>query len=112
MHLVIWFLVVGALLIAMALGGSVLKRLPLSTSMLYLLVGFVLGRLGVSRLDPYAQTRLLEHLTEVAVIISLFTAGLKLRAPLRDLRWRIAVRLASLAMLLTVGLVAAAGVLL
>jgi NhaP-type Na+/H+ or K+/H+ antiporter len=109
MQMVIWFLVVGALLVAMALGGSVLKRLPLSTSLLYLLVGFVLGWTGVGRLDPYAQTKLLEHLSEVAVIISLFTAGLKLRAPLRDPRWRIAVRLASLAMLLNVGLVAAAG---
>jgi NhaP-type Na+/H+ or K+/H+ antiporter len=110
MQLVIWFIVVGALLIAMALGSSVLKRLPLSTSLLYLVVGFALGHLGLGRLDPYAQTKLLEHLTEVAVIISLFTAGLKLRAPLRAPRWRIAVRLASLAMLLTVGLVATAGV--
>ncbi|HLL55644.1 MAG TPA: cation:proton antiporter [Myxococcaceae bacterium] len=109
MQMVIWFLVVGALLVAMALGGSLVKRLPLSTSLLYLLVGFVLGWTGVGGLDPYAQTKLLEHLSEVAVIVSLFTAGLKLRAPLRDPRWRIAVRLASLAMLLNVGLVAAAG---
>jgi NhaP-type Na+/H+ or K+/H+ antiporter len=110
MELVLWFIVVGALLIAMALGGSVLKRLPLSTSLLYLLVGYTLGRFGVSQLDPYAQAKLLEHLTEVAVIVSLFTAGLKLRAPLRDAQWRVAVRLASLAMVLTVGLVTAAGV--
>jgi len=110
MELVLWFIVVGALLIAMALGGSVLKRLPLSTSILYLLVGYTLGRFGVSQLDPYGQAKLLEHLTEVAVIVSLFTAGLKLRAPLRDTQWRIAVRLASLAMVITVGLVTAAGV--
>ncbi len=110
MELVLWFIVVGALLIAMALGSSVLKRLPLSTSLLYLLVGYLLGRFGLGRLDPYGQTKLLEHLTEVAVIVSLFTAGLKLRAPLRDSQWRTAVRLASLAMVLTVGLVTAAGV--
>jgi len=110
MELVLWFIVVGALLIAMVLGGSVLKRLPLSTSLLYLLVGYLLGRFGLGRLDPYGQTKLLEHLTEVAVIVSLFTAGLKLRAPLRDSQWRTAVRLASLAMVLTVGLVTAAGV--
>jgi NhaP-type Na+/H+ or K+/H+ antiporter len=110
MELVLWFIVVGALLIAMALGGSVLKRLPLSTSLLYLLVGYALGHFGVGQLDPYGQTRFLEHLTEVAVIVSLFTAGLKLRARLRDSQWRIAVRLASLAMVLTVGLVTAAGV--
>jgi NhaP-type Na+/H+ or K+/H+ antiporter len=61
-------------------------------------------------LDAYTQAKFLEHLSEIAVIISLFTAGLKLRAPLRDAQWRIAVRLASLAMVLTVGLVAAVGV--
>lgn len=110
MQLVTWFIVVGGLLIAMALGGSVIKRLPLSTSLLYLVVGFALGRFGVGRLDPYQQASLLEHLTEFAVIISLFTAGLKLRASFRDSRWRVAVRLASLAMVLSVGLVAAAGV--
>ncbi|QRK09838.1 cation:proton antiporter [Archangium violaceum] len=110
MHDVSWFIIVGALLIAMALGGSVLKRLPLSTSMLYLVVGFTVGRLGLDRLDPYAKAKLLEHLTEIAVLISLFTAGLKLRAPLRAPEWRIAVRLASLTMVLTIGFVTAAGV--
>jgi sodium/hydrogen antiporter len=110
MHMTLWFIVAGALLVAMALGGSVLKRLPLSTSLLYLVVGFVLGRVGLGRLDAYAQAKLLEHLTEVGVLISLFTAGLKLRAPFKDPQWRLAVRLAFLAMVLTVGLVAAAGV--
>jgi len=34
-----WSVIVGLLLIGMALGATVLKRLPLSTAMLYLLVG-------------------------------------------------------------------------
>jgi hypothetical protein len=38
-----WCLVIGGLLVAMALAGSVLKRLPLSASMFYLALGFVLG---------------------------------------------------------------------
>ena len=110
MEMTLWFIVAGALLVGMALGGSVLKRLPLSTSLLYLVVGYVLGRLGLGRLDAHAQAKLLEHLTEVGVLISLFTAGLKLRAPFKDPQWRIAVRLAFLAMALTVGLVTAVGV--
>ena len=67
----------------MALSGSVLKRLPLSTSMLYLAVGFGLGPygLGLIRLDPVEDAAILERFTEVAVIVSLFTAGLKLRVP-------------------------------
>lgn len=110
MHVVAWYIAVGLLLVAMALGGSVLKRLPLSTSLLYLLVGVGLGRLGIGQLDPFEQVALLEYLTEIVVIISLFTAGLKLRASFKDPQWRIAVRLAVLGMVFTVGLVAVAGV--
>ncbi|MFP2933008.1 cation:proton antiporter [Pyxidicoccus sp. 3LG] len=110
MQAIAWYLIIGLLLVAMALGGSVLKRLPLSTSLLYLGVGFALGRVGLGHLDPLAQAPLLERLTEVAVIISLFSAGLKLRRPLKDPEWRVALRLALGAMVLTVALVALVGV--
>ncbi|HET9449388.1 MAG TPA: cation:proton antiporter, partial [Aggregicoccus sp.] len=110
MQTVTWYIVVGALLVAMALGGSVLKRLPLSTSLLYLLVGLVLGRLKLGYLSAFEHTKVLELLTELAVIVSLFTAGLKLRAPLSFPGWRVALRLATLGMVVTVGLVALAGV--
>jgi len=46
----------------------------------------------------------------MAVIISLFTAGLKLRLPARHGRWAVPLRLASVSMILTVGMVALAGV--
>ena len=102
----------GLLLVAMALGGTVLKRLPLTTSLLYLLVGLGLGHWGLGwiRLDPVRDAGLLERATEFAVIVSLFTAGLKLRVPPKDPLWRLALRLASMSMVLTVALVAAAGV--
>src|SRR5919205_4389129 len=92
-----WFVIVGLLLVAVAVTGSVLKRLPLTASMLYLGVGILLGpaAAGAVRIDPVERSELLERLTELAVIISLFTAGLKLRLPLRDGRWRPAFRLAS-----------------
>jgi NhaP-type Na+/H+ or K+/H+ antiporter len=111
MTAVIWFLVVGALLVVMALTGSVLKRLPLSTSMLYLAVGFALGPGGfaIFYLDPIERAALLERVTEVAVIISLFSAGLKLRVGWRDPRWRTPLRLATTSMVVTVALVAALG---
>jgi len=44
----------------------------------------------------------MEHLTEVAVLFSLFVCGLKLRLPLRDKRWRIAFGLAGPVMVLTI----------
>ena len=109
----VWYLVAGVLLVLMALGGSVLKRLPLTTSILYLVVGFALGQhgFGLIKIDPIEQAGLLERLTEVAVIISLFTAGLKLRAPLSHRRWYIPVRLAFVSMAITVGLITLVGVL-
>ncbi|HYP21557.1 MAG TPA: cation:proton antiporter, partial [Chloroflexia bacterium] len=108
----LWYLVAGALLVVMALGGSVLKRLPLTTSILYLAVGFALGQhgAGLIDIDPLEESGLLERLTEVAVIISVFTAGLKLRAPLSRPRWFIPVRLAFLSMTITVGLITLVGV--
>lgn len=106
------FVAIGLLLILMALAGSMLKRLPLSTAMLYLAAGFALGPLGLGllRLDPIKASELLERLTEVAVLISLFTAGLKLRVPFADPLWRLPLRLAVISMALTVGLIAVVGV--
>ena len=83
MSFAFWILVVGALLIAVALAGTVLKRLPLSTAMLYLAAGVALGPAGWGLMwpDPFSQTVLLERATEIAVLISLFAAGMKLSLP-------------------------------
>jgi NhaP-type Na+/H+ or K+/H+ antiporter len=109
-----YYIVIGLLLLGVALAGSVVRRLPLSTAMLYVLAGVGLGQagLGLLVLDPVEDSLLLETLTEVAVIISLFTAGLKLRLPLHDRRWMLALRLAFGSMAITVGLIALVGVLL
>lgn len=112
MHGAIWFVVVGLLFVVMALAGSVLKRLPLSTSMLYLAAGAALGPLGAGLLhvDVYGQSHVWERVTEVAVLVSLFAAGLKLRVPFSDRGWMLPVRLATVSMLVTIGLVSLAGV--
>ena len=108
----LWFIVVGALLVGMAAAGTVLKRLPLTTALLYLAVGAALGPAGAGLvgLDPVRDSALLERLAEVAVLISLFGAGLKLRRSIADHRWHLPLRLATLSMVLTVALVTAAGV--
>jgi len=113
-ELTVWYLIAGAVLMVMALSGSLVERLPLTTALLYLGIGFALGPLGVGliRLDPGLHSAALERATEVVVIISLFTAGLKLRAPLADPLWRLPVRLASLSMAITVGLLTLAGMVL
>jgi NhaP-type Na+/H+ or K+/H+ antiporter len=105
----VWFVVTGALLIGIALTSTVLKRLPLTAAMFYLAVGAILGPSGIGLLNVgmLDDTELLEWLTEIAVIISLFTAGLKLRLPITDRRWRAAMLLAGIGMVLTIsGIVA------
>ena len=65
------FIVVGVLLIVMTMGSSFIARLPLSAAMLYLLVGMGIGPdgLGLLTLDPLKDAKLLERLTEIAVLI-------------------------------------------
>lgn len=105
-------IIVGALLIVMTLSGSFIARLPLSAAMLYLGVGVAIGPMGLGllKLDALKNVALLERLTEVAVLISLFTAGMKLKLPLTDRRWRIPVQLATVSMVATVGAITALGV--
>jgi NhaP-type Na+/H+ or K+/H+ antiporter len=108
----VWCIVVGVLLISMTISGSFVARLPLSAAMLYLLVGFGIGPTGLRLVDVDAlrDSTILERMTEVAVLISLFTVGMKLELPLDDRRWRIPVQLASVSMLVTVAAIAATGV--
>lgn len=103
--------IVGTLLIGKTLVGSFIARLPLSAAMVYLGVGVAIGPLGFGlvKLDAFEDVVLLERLTEVAVLISLFTAGMKLELPFKDARWRIPVQLATVSMVLTVAAVTAAG---
>ena len=103
--------ILGLLLIAMTMGSSFLSRLPLNAAMLYLGVGVAIGPLGLGllELDAIEDKVMLERLTEIAVLVSLFTAGMKLELPLRDRRWRIPVQLATVSMLLTVAAVTVLG---
>lgn len=113
MSAIAWYTAVGALLVLMAVSRSLLRRLPLSTAIVYLIAGFFLDPAGLSWSvrDPVASAGLLERLTEIVVIISLFSAGLKLRAPLFERRWLSPLRLATVSMILTIVGVTAAGVL-
>lgn len=106
------YVVVGALLMVMSLSQSFIARLPLSAAMLYVLVGMAIGPWGLDllRLDAMEDSVLLEKLTEVAVIVSLFIAGMKLDLPLSDARWRVPWLLASTSMVFTVAAITAVGV--
>lgn len=113
MSFALWSLIIGFLLIAMALSGSLLKRLPISNAMLYLGVGYGLGPagLGVMAPHPLEDATALERMAEISVLISLFATGLKLGLPLSHRHWHLPVRLAFVAMALTIAFIALAGVL-
>ncbi|CAD5365984.1 Sodium:proton antiporter [Rubrivivax sp. A210] len=112
MTFALWLTVGGALLLIMVISGSMLSRLPVSTSMLYLLAGLVIGPLGLALASPRLADHvvLLEHLTEVIVLLSLFTSGMKMSLGLNDQRWFPPLRLALGSMVATVVLISVAGV--
>jgi sodium/hydrogen antiporter len=99
-----WMSLCGGLLLLMALSSAYLRRLPVSTSAIYLGIGLTIGPLGLGwlRVDIREAIPWFEHLTEVAVIVSLFVGGLKLRLPVRDPAWVAAFRLAGPVMLATI----------
>lgn len=106
-----WFLIVGSLLILMGLRSSFLQRFQLTPTLVYLAVGVILGPsvVGAFHFNPLKQSHLLEVLAEIAVLVSLFVAGMKMPVPFIWREWRIPVRLAFVAMTISVGLTAAFG---
>jgi NhaP-type Na+/H+ or K+/H+ antiporter len=102
-------MLVGGLLLAMGLTASILKRSPITSAIIYLAVGVLVGPtvLDLFHFNPLQQSALLESLTEVAVLISLFSAGVKMPVPFSFARWRLPILLATVSMAITVALVAA-----
>lgn len=88
---------VGALLLLMALSSAYLRRLPITTSAIYLALGVLISPVALNLIDiNFVERRVwFERLTEIAVIVSLFVGGLKLRLPLRNPAWSAAYRLAA-----------------
>ena len=109
MNSAVWFLLVGGLLLVMGLTYTVLKRSPVTAAIIYLAVGLLVGpsALNLLHFNPLKESALLEVLTEGAVLISLFSAGVKMPVPFSFTRWRAPILLATVSMTLTVAMVAA-----
>lgn len=103
-----WYLLVGGILLSMGLMASQLRAMPITSAMFYLAVGVVIGPtfLHLFHFNPLQQSAWLEVISEVAVLISLYTCGLKLRLPPASAAWRVPLRLATLSMVVGIGLVA------
>ena len=106
-----WFLLVGCLMLARGLAATTISRSPLTSAIVYLGIGLLFGpsALNVFNFDPTTQSAMFEVLTEIALLISLFSAGIKMPVPFKFRRWDAPLRLAWLSMTLTVGLVALFG---
>ncbi|CAI8756521.1 cation:proton antiporter [Pseudomonas chlororaphis] len=104
MTFIAWVAVLGAVLLILALTSSYLRWMPVTTSVVCLALGIAIGPagLGLLQLDIHQAAGWMEHLTEVAVLFSLFVSGLKLRLPLSSRSWRIAFGLAGPVMLLSI----------
>ncbi|SIO69511.1 sodium/proton antiporter, CPA1 family [Burkholderia sp. GAS332] len=112
MHETLWFLIVGAVLVFMGVAATTLRRLPVSAAMFYLAIGYALGPPGMDllRLDMVADAHLLRIITEVALLVSLFAIGLRLRLGVFEKLWTVPLRLGFLAMLATIPLLTLFGV--
>lgn len=85
-----WFLLIGALLLARGLTATLVQRSPVTAAIIYLTFGFLVGPsvLNLFHFNPLKESALLEALTEVAVLISLFSAGVKMPVPFSLAKWR------------------------
>ena len=102
-------LVIGLLLLTVTLGSGWIQRLPLSYSIIYLVVGVLLGSQGWGLIQVKPDAQFLERLTELVVIISVFGCGLKINRPLKRESWQSTIRLIGLLMPLCILAIAAIG---
>ena len=89
--------VIGLLLLMVTLGSGWIARLPLSFALIYLVVGILLGPYAFGliqlRRDEVFNAEVLEKITELVVIISVFGCGLKIVRPVSLGGWGITARL-------------------
>jgi NhaP-type Na+/H+ or K+/H+ antiporter len=109
----LWFVLIGGLLLVRGLSVGLLQRLPVTPAIIYLGMGMLVGPSGLNlfHFNPLKESALLEVLTEVVVLISLFSAGVKMPGTFTLTRWRAPILLATVSMAVTVALVAAFAVL-
>jgi sodium/hydrogen antiporter len=103
MDLLGWTASIGFLLLLMSLASGWIRQLPVTTFSLYLAAGIVAGPwcLKLLNIDFSSHALGIARLTEIALVVSLFMTGLKLRMGFSDPAWRTALRLALPAMALT-----------
>lgn len=98
-----WLVLIGGILLAMGFTAHFMRRLPITNPMVYLAVGFIIGPtlLNLFHFNPLKEAAVLERITEMAVVLSLFTAGLKMPVPVKLREWRFPMLLGFVGMAIT-----------
>lgn len=104
-------LLLGVALLVLVVAERVLRRLPFSSALIYLALGWLAGSfLGAPSTQALVgDAPLLVVITEVAVLVSLFAVGVRLRVPPAWRAWAPALLLAGPGMAVTIGLAALLG---
>lgn len=103
-----WYILIGALLVSIGALGPLMTNMWFAPVHLQLLGGILAGPwcLGLLELNLLTHAEAIEIISEIAVIVSLYAAGIKMRIPLDSGAWRAPVVLASLTMVVTAALTA------
>lgn len=104
------FIILGIAILAVSWLPYYIRRYPLSYPMLFVVFGLLIYQLPLDLPipDPLVYESLTTHLTELCVIVALTGTGLKIDKPYSLKGWRIPIRLSTLMMIATIGLLAIA----
>lgn len=107
----LWLVVLGIAFLASSILPRLLADHPLSQPIVLLGLGWlaVALPLGLVPPDPLQQGTLVEHVAEIAVIVAIMGAGLKIDRPFDWSAWEGTWRMLAVTMLLTIGLAALVG---
>ncbi len=106
----LYFLLIGCLLMVMALTSRLVQRLPMTGAVVYLAIGVAIGPWGAGLIliDLQRHGHAIELMAELGVLISLFAVGLKIEVAFSQRAWRVPLRLATVGMAVSIGLIALA----
>lgn len=107
MNYLSWVTAMGCLMLFMSLIFGWLNRTPVPVFGIYLLVGIACGPwvFGILNLDIHRHSISINRITDIAMAVSLFITGLKMRHSLKSPFWKTGIRLAIPSMLITIALV-------
>jgi NhaP-type Na+/H+ or K+/H+ antiporter len=99
-----WTAATGVLLLLMSLSYGWISRAPVPIFGIYLIVGMLCGPwvFNILHLDILRHSVIISRITDITMAVSLFIAGLKIRHPVYSDIWKMGIRLAVPAMLLTI----------